>query len=391
MLREIEFRKKVVIVGLAAIAFGSQSNVCQAADFCNIPRVNGKYLSYWEAENVVLKSPVILTNLTDDWSALSKWAEEEFTQNYGNLTLPRYTPTGTNYFTDTEYQALGNVVEISANNHFIIYDTGETAGIMNAIRKDYNLPNILQSSSWTTILSFGGAAKGATFQRHQVAWLATIFGHKHWWLAPKTAPEPPDPQCFTNQGDPRDEGFWKSQQVQYCKVYPGEILWVPEMWWHATCNGDPYTVGLGGQGYIPYAHNLIGENGALSPPHYAGLRGDIDQLQKYVEEGLDLCNMDYPSPLHFSASNDYVEVIEKMVEVVGPCVLESRHRGVPSIADAAMNSANMRVVKYMFQKHGILPAPHVVQEIVERYAQHDHPPKGLDWVLEKLGQAQKGQ
>ena len=27
----------------------------------------------------------------------------------------------------------------------------------------------------------------------------------------------------------------------------GETIVVPEFWWHATCNLDPYTIGVGGQ------------------------------------------------------------------------------------------------------------------------------------------------
>ena len=35
--------------------------------------------------------------------------------------------------------------------------------------------------------------------------------------------------------------------MQHCLLLPGETIWVPENWWHATCNLDPYTIGVGGQ------------------------------------------------------------------------------------------------------------------------------------------------
>ena len=32
---------------------------------------------------------------------------------------------------------------------------------------------------------------------------------------------------------------------------PGELIWVPDRWWHATCNLAPWTIGVGSQGWLP--------------------------------------------------------------------------------------------------------------------------------------------
>ena len=34
-----------------------------------------------------------------------------------------------------------------------------------------------------------------------------------------------------------------------CVIHPGELLYLPERWWHSTCNQEKWTIGVGGQGW----------------------------------------------------------------------------------------------------------------------------------------------
>jgi hypothetical protein len=180
-------------------------------------------------------------------------SQDQFGVRYGKHRLPKHSSTGTHFtFSQSGEITLADYHREVERQHFIIYDHAETSPILNAIRHDYTLPSILQFASLETILSLGGSPQGATFQQHQVAWLATVFGKKHWYMAHPNTPKPPEPYCPTHSGDARTEKEWGSHGVVYCDVHPGEIIWVPDQWWHATCNGALYTVAIGGQQFVPH-------------------------------------------------------------------------------------------------------------------------------------------
>ena len=42
----------------------------------------------------------------------------------------------------------------------------------------------------------------------------------------------------------------EQEGVTQCLLLPGEIIVVPDNWWHATCNLLPYTVAMGAQLWV---------------------------------------------------------------------------------------------------------------------------------------------
>jgi hypothetical protein len=44
-------------------------------------------------------------------------------------------------------------------------------------------------------------------------------------------------------------------------AYPGEVVVVPDNWWHATCNMLPYTIAVGGQTWDRSAGTQFGARG----------------------------------------------------------------------------------------------------------------------------------
>ena len=50
-----------------------------------------------------------------------------------------------------------------------------------------------------------------------------------------------------------------SAPLQACDVGPTEVIYVPDNWWHATCNLDRFTLGVGARG-----------DSSARPPHHDG-------------------------------------------------------------------------------------------------------------------------
>jgi oxalate decarboxylase/phosphoglucose isomerase-like protein (cupin superfamily) len=42
----------------------------------------------------------------------------------------------------------------------------------------------------------------------------------------------------------------QDSRIQSCVVEPGQVIYVPTGWHHATCNLDDFTLSLGGQGDV---------------------------------------------------------------------------------------------------------------------------------------------
>ena len=90
---------------------------------------------------------------------------------------------------------------------------------------------------------------GVQMMQHGVAWLGLVSGAKLWHLAHPSKPKPSDRTCA--DGGRIDYDLAKREGVTHCLLLPGEEVFVPDRWWHATCNLDPYTIGVGGQLWRP--------------------------------------------------------------------------------------------------------------------------------------------
>ena len=137
--------------------------------------------------------------------------------------------------------------------HIIVLDeygrsVGEDA-LLTDLRSEYAPPDFLESASQCRVFSFGGGQRGVQMMQHGVAWLSLVSGAKLWHVAPPHVPRPSDRHC--GDGGLVDHELAARESVTHCLLLPGETIVVPQDWWHATCNLDPYTIGIGGQLWRP--------------------------------------------------------------------------------------------------------------------------------------------
>jgi hypothetical protein len=105
------------------------------------------------------------------------------------------------------------------------------------------------SSAVFTGQSVGG---GLTMHQHGEAWIGQVGGRKLWFL------QPPD-DFYPLSTDPNSEYGSCSyidvvkdnedarRRTIACVQSEGEVLWLPELWWHGTCALDAWTIGVGAQ------------------------------------------------------------------------------------------------------------------------------------------------
>ena len=121
--------------------------------------------------------------------------------------------------------------------------------LLSDLQAAFPNPEVFESASLCRVFSFGGGHRGVQMMQHGVAWLGLVTGAKLWHVADPELPKPSDRHC--TDGGKVDYTLAAKEGVTHCLLLPGETIFVPEKWWHATCNLDEYTIGVGGQLWRP--------------------------------------------------------------------------------------------------------------------------------------------
>ena len=95
----------------------------------------------------------------------------------------------------------------------------------------------------------GALHSGVPFHIHGPAWAEVVLGRKRWWLFPPGSPPTFDEGAsmlawaLDNDGEGGGDGGGDGGGgggALRCTAGPGEVLYIPPFWWHATLNLDAY-------------------------------------------------------------------------------------------------------------------------------------------------------
>jgi len=246
---------------------------------CALPRFDGSYLRGLSAgeRRAQLSKPSIITGLLDSWGAMATWRDgDSFSARFGNQSVlakrvlfGHQMAHAVGADVRTSQVSVADLVTRTAQEHIIVIDepgasVGENA-FLEATYPDWEVSDFLTSISQSRVLSFGGGHRGVQMMQHGVAWLGLVAGAKLWHIAPPDLPRPSNREC--DNGGKVDWALAASEGVEHCVMKPGEVIFVPDDWWHATCNLETYTVGVGAQLWNPSKERLsIGSDAATK--HY---------------------------------------------------------------------------------------------------------------------------
>ena len=232
---------------------------------CELQRLSrSQLLAMTPAERAtVLEKPAVITGLIDDWPAFRPdggWASpRNFSARFGHH---RFLAKRVRFGWDRAHEhgvdhgltsvSVAELVQNTRTEHIIVLDEEHRAeseeALLQDLQTEYRNPDIFEAASQVRVFSFGGGHRGVQMMQHGVAWLGLVTGAKLWHLAHPDLPKPQDRDCQTLPGGGMiDYGLAKQEGVTHCLLLPGETVFVPDAWWHATCNLDPYTIGVGGQ------------------------------------------------------------------------------------------------------------------------------------------------
>jgi len=129
----------------------------------------------------------------------------------------------------------------------------------------------VQFSMRFTTLSLGHVY-GLRLHRHSPSWVGLLQGTKQWYAFAPSRESAVEYQTGDVLG--------KTEGVMRCLQMPGEIVYIPHMWWHSTEDNGDWTVAVGAQ-IGTWDHHYRDEGGG--PLAQKVSAGNFDAVKTHVE------------------------------------------------------------------------------------------------------------
>jgi hypothetical protein len=305
--------------------------------------------------------PFIITNATEGWRATRAWRKSDFLARYGGITVDVGSSAEVLAYGDSAAQSVlladlvGSFGEQGSAEDLFVFDSmsdlfdshrggfqsrppplpaysSMPAGVNESrgvLARDFETPAwarffLSQGASvgWN-MLSLADDSHGLGFHNHGKSWLALVYGSKQWWVYPPGGV----PAALSRLMQPlHSVSEWLPDALLTlpnhelpisCLQSPGEILYLPAGWVHATMNVGE-TIGVGGQAaqvreqleelalapggdaFVHKAKAALVNDSASKVQHYRKASAlcpqDVELLAKLFEALLETPNIDDVRP-----------------------------------------------------------------------------------------------
>lgn len=237
---------------------------------CDFSSIDGTRLSAHDfSRDYLRKAPVVLQGLTDSWPASEgRWKREALLEKHGDATVTHAQASDVAQFGPKE----GGSKSITSKLRDWVIATMDSADGSHAPlafdrsannvayrmeqQGDFTPPSVLEPGAMEQLLiSLGPPGAGLPLHTHGDSWLALTHGSKLWivfpphWGASSAASaydllalRPPRTIIAENLLASLSE----DEHPLICVQRPGEVVYLPALWWHATVNLEG-AVGVGAQ------------------------------------------------------------------------------------------------------------------------------------------------
>uniref|UniRef100_A0A3B3C395 Jumonji domain containing 8 n=1 Tax=Oryzias melastigma TaxID=30732 RepID=A0A3B3C395_ORYME len=191
---------------------------------CNLDVLDASELSHQQfLDRYAFSRPLVLRGLTENSKFRLLCSRSSLLTEFGSRRVKLSTANTHSYRKDTLY--------FFGDNNFTEWQS---------LFQQYEPPPyVLPHSSGAYSFGIAGAGTGVPFHWHGPGFSEVIYGRKRWFLYP---PER-QPHFHPN----RTTLSWLTETYPHlpedeapleCTIRPGEVLFFPDRWWHATLNLD---------------------------------------------------------------------------------------------------------------------------------------------------------
>jgi len=198
------------------------------------------------------------TILRDIWTSPDpKWStEQSFLEHYGHI--PYYIKDRFVQIRDEEcvaqFQDLWSYIQAPAissaaqqHRRSLLTFTNdlENPALFGEDRRKlgYSVPPQVRHINSFAILSTLTRSQSHNMHRHGESWIAQAAGTKLWWFLPPSAPRPQK----VNACGYLDGTVQPPPGATTCLQTPGDVIWFPKDWYHATCSLTDWNIAIGAQ------------------------------------------------------------------------------------------------------------------------------------------------
>jgi cyclopropane fatty-acyl-phospholipid synthase-like methyltransferase len=224
--------------------------------------------------------------LIKGWKNPKNWTETKFLSKVGNyrqylkdhLVQPIKDRNG--QLCQLPGSEIAMLMKSSLDKSILFFTNNkENEEFMRRLESDYIVPKILQHINSFQVLSIVPKSKSHSFHKHGETWLGQVEGRRMWWFLPPSAEKTPR----VNACNYMDGTENPPNEAISCVQEPGDVIWFPADWYHATCAMDDWTVGIGAQ------------NGPLTVPQFSAIdQGKIMTHKDIVKTKHECLGMTLP-------------------------------------------------------------------------------------------------
>lgn len=342
----------------------------QAAKQCDLRAVNSKsgeinFKSFDKLFRGKGRRPVVFRNLTSRWPAMAEWSDSHsFIRRHGHLVVGLREQVVHGAF-DKARQSVSIKEFLTNDSHrnTLQFDFGNL-DVYRALLPDTRpMPDAFRRMNYAPAFTLGRNGTGSAGHTHEENWLAQVAGRKVWILASPEAAKPSETMqpcdLLVNRQD------WPSG-VLTCTVNPGEIIYLPNMWYHATCNLDEFTLAVGAKGTSKDWPDFFYDIQAADLEALKAAAAKVD-ITKGVHVTTSMGEEEVHRPLHFAVEAGSLDMVKFLLnERADP----RAHSEMGMLANVAAGKNKLDILQYLINnghftvssqdEHGWSPLHHAL-------------------------------
>ncbi|KAM8844974.1 jmjC domain-containing protein 8 [Spinachia spinachia] len=214
---------------------------------CNIDVLDGSSVSHQLfIERYAFKRPVILRDVTDNTRFRSLCSRSSLLEEYGERRV-RLSTANTHSYQKVDVPLREYLDDwlrpqaadaLGSETLYFFGDNNVTE--WQRLFDQYEFPPyLLPDTSRAYSFGIAGPGSGVPFHWHGPGFSEVVYGRKRWFLYPPDQ----EPHFHPN----RSSLSWVTETYPHlpqgeapleCTISPGEVLYFPDRWWHATLNLD---------------------------------------------------------------------------------------------------------------------------------------------------------